>query len=241
MGNFLGAQKTELVEHSLAQGEVVDIRVRVMVSAGGDVAAAEALRHRLVQLQPRVTLQRILPQRVILEMFLKAPVEIVEDLLKDVGGSWHVEIRGDDIEMPGPSGYPSQGIPGILCRCFRLGLQDDHFSWYSGAHEHLPHLKGFSGPHARGIPTRDDDAGDFPFLQQILRLQCPIQQDLWWFPVRSQGLAQHHSHALGRSWLNIGHPRRDAILGVPVHLGGSPGALQKAATADPSCAGGYRS
>ena len=34
--------------------------MRVMVSAGGDVAAAEALRHRLVQLQPRVTPQATL-------------------------------------------------------------------------------------------------------------------------------------------------------------------------------------
>ena len=31
------------------------VRVRVMVAAGWDVAAAEALRDRLVQLQPRVT------------------------------------------------------------------------------------------------------------------------------------------------------------------------------------------
>ena len=52
-------------------------------------------------------------------------------------------------------------------------------SWYSGAHEHLPHLKGFSGPHARGIPTRDDDAGDFPFLQQILRLWLVVEPTPW--------------------------------------------------------------
>jgi hypothetical protein len=67
--------------------------------------------------------------------------------------------------------------------------------WYSGVHQNLPHFKGFGPPHARGISTRDDDSGDFPFFQQILGLQRTIQKDLRWLPIWSQRLAQHHSHA----------------------------------------------
>ena len=45
---------------------------------------------------------------------------------------------------------------------------------------------------------------------------------------------------LGGSRLNVGHPGGDAILGVPIHVG-SPGALQEAAAANPSCTRGDRS